>query len=158
MLARPEHVLRCRRRGPGLGATRRFIGGIQMPFARHATDHQRPHAHEARPQSAEKLSKHPDTGTGTLKKILVEKEAGLDRSHRSAVVLDDKVTIVEALLDRVLDDLIVAMVFALRPKGLFPTRTTCQLGPRDELHCKGAWILRWHSTSLSFASCCDLKA
>src|SRR5262245_11202683 len=108
-----------------------------MPFARHATDHQRPHAHEARPQSAEKLSKHPDTGTGTLKKILVEKEAGLDRSHRSAVVLDDKVTIVEALLDRVLDDLIVAMVFALRPKGLFPTRTTCQLGPRDELDCKG---------------------
>src|SRR5262249_29897572 len=119
------------RAGEGLreGATRRFIGGIEVPFAGRTTDHQRPHAHEARPQSADELSKHPDTGTGTLKKILVEQETGLDRSHRSAGVLDDKVAIVEALLDRVLDDLVVAMVFALRRKGLLPTGTTRQLGP-----------------------------
>src|SRR5713226_8342636 len=111
-----------------------------MPFARRATYHQRSHAHEARPQTPDEFSKHPYSGAGTLKNILVENETWLDCSHSSTAVLNDKIAIIEALLDRVLDDLVVAMVFALTLKGLLPTGAIRELGPRHELHCKG---LEW---------------
>ena len=118
------------------GVTRRFVGGIEVPFTGRATHHQRAHAHEARPQSSDKFGKHPYSGTGTLKNILVEKETWLDRLNGSAAVLNGKVTIIETLVNRILDDFVIAMVLALRPKGMLPMGATSELGPRHELHCK----------------------
>src|SRR5262249_26252852 len=69
--------------------------------------------------------------------ILVEDEEGVHGEHVAARVPDDEVAIVEPLLDRSFDQLVIAMMLAHAGEGAAPPRAMREFGPRHDLDDKG---------------------
>jgi len=54
------------------------------------------------------------------KEILIDYEERLDRRNISVLILDDKVSVIKSLQDRILDDLVVTMILSFVLKGTGP--------------------------------------
>jgi hypothetical protein len=54
---------------------------------------------------------------------LVQDEERLDSANASICILNDEIPVIKSLLDRIFDDLVVAMILSLTLKGTGPTPT-----------------------------------
>jgi hypothetical protein len=112
--------------------------GIDVALTGNAPHHQRSCAHEARPQSPNSLAEASNCLSRALEKILVKDEAGLYGSDGSIATPNEEITVIEALSDRILNDLVVAMIFALMKEGAFPASAMRELGTRKQLNTLGS--------------------
>jgi hypothetical protein len=62
-------------------------------------------------------------GTGADKEILVQDEERLDSANAPICILNDEIPVIKSLLDRIFDDLVVAMILSLTLKRTGPTPT-----------------------------------
>ena len=95
-------------------------GSFEVAFACRAADHQRPHGQETREDFADRADDPPRPNAGALQQILIEHEKWLDRLHLPITILQDEIAIVEPLQDGVLDDFVIAVVFADVGKHALP--------------------------------------
>src|SRR5712664_1503326 len=70
-------------------SARGFIGGVELPFARRAAQHERAHPHEAGPQSANKPYQRLDAAAEALRDIEMNDKKGLNGARDARAVLDD---------------------------------------------------------------------
>src|SRR5450631_628471 len=81
---------------------------IAVAFARRASNHQRAGAHEARPKATNLRRQPSDPGFGADQQIQVENKKRLDGTDLAAAVPDDKILVVELLVDGVFDEFIIS--------------------------------------------------
>ena len=101
---------------------------VEMSFAGDAADHQRARAHEARPDTAQCSHKCLAGPSYAGEQILVDDKTRLDGAD-TAGALDDKIEVVEAVLQRVFDDFVIAVVFALARERRLPVRRAGKFFP-----------------------------
>jgi hypothetical protein len=117
----------------GIGRVGTFMA-IQASFTQSTSDHQGSHRQELRPHAPCRLENRPKSGIDADKKILVENEERLNRLDLAIPVLDNKIPVVESLSDRVLYQLIEAVVFALAGEGALLMVAVHQLRTRHDVH------------------------
>ena len=100
-----------------------------MPFASGTPYHQGPHFQESRPKAAKSGNHFHDPRVRARKQVLIVDKERLDSGDFACVVLQRKITVVEPLIDRILDDLVLAAIFAVIRKGRRPVRAAFKLSP-----------------------------
>ena len=106
----------------------------QVSLTGRATDHQRPHEQEPRPDLSHDPRELPHRLACAVQNVLVDEEERLHRARRARVVLDHEVPVIEVLADRVFDDSVVAMVLAVAVERRAPGRRILDLGARGDPH------------------------
>jgi hypothetical protein len=92
---------------------RGFIFGIEMAFTGGAADHQGSHFEEARKNAPDGGRDFLDFLARPSQEILIVDEKRLDRPYLAGFIFDREIAILEALIDRILDNFEIAMVFTL---------------------------------------------
>jgi hypothetical protein len=105
-----------------------ILGAVEVTLAGGATDHQGARHHEARPQAPHRCDDLLHAAALSRAKILVEDEERRHRAHLAAIVPNCEITVIESLLDGVLDDLVIAAVLALSGEGASPSAAPRELG------------------------------
>jgi hypothetical protein len=84
-----------------------------VTFARDAPNHQHTHPHETRPCQADKVDKTPYLGISGKEDILIKNKERLDSANVPVCIFDGEVLVFKSFKDRVLDDLVIAMILSL---------------------------------------------
>src|SRR5205807_8236122 len=72
--------------------------------------------------------------SGALEQVLLDHKEGLDGAHLPRIVLENEIAVVEALLDRVFNNLVIAAVLAGVGEGLPPGGTLLDVLARSNMH------------------------
>ena len=91
---------------------------VEVPFSCSASHHQRSRTHEARPEAANEIRQPSDSGLGADEQIQIEDKKWLDRANFAGLVTDDEISVVELLVDCILDEFIIAAVLCLGAESI----------------------------------------
>jgi hypothetical protein len=96
-----------------IGGAFRLASIVELRFAGDASDHQGLHEQEAGPSTSDDVDQMPKIWTDASQNILIEDEKRLDSSNFPLSVLQHKIQIFEFGMDRVVDQIVIAVIFVL---------------------------------------------
>src|SRR5258706_8250717 len=105
---------------------------VHVALSSCAADHDRAEVQETRPNAPDRGG-NPVCAAHTSQHVLIEEEEGLNCKHLAICVFDDEVTIVKTLIERFIQERIVAMIFALRGERTPPMRIALNFRTVDNL-------------------------
>src|SRR5690348_6085500 len=105
-----------------------------MSLAGGAPDHQGSHHQAARPRASDGFDQPRYLRAYADREILIENEKRLNRTNLTVRVPNREIPIVEALPERILDELVISMILTLTDKSAFPMVASPQFGARNNPH------------------------
>jgi hypothetical protein len=96
-----------------VGGALRVTSIVQLGFAGNASDHHRLHVHKSRPSIANDIDPMSEMRASTRQNVLIEDERRLDGANASVSVLQCKIQVSKLGMDRIVQQIIVAMIFVL---------------------------------------------
>src|ERR1035437_3600742 len=94
---------------------------VEVTFTRGAPHHEQAHPHKARPCPTDKFDETLYLGIGGNEEILIENKERLDSANVAVCILDGEISVFKSLQDRILDDLVIAMILSLAFESTCPT-------------------------------------
>jgi hypothetical protein len=101
-----------------------LIEAIEMAFARGASDHQRAQPQETWPNPADQTGQFGDSFREAGKQILIDDQEWLYRTDLAALVDNREVTVIEALMNGIFDQLIEPPILPVAREGGLPRAAT----------------------------------
>src|SRR5580698_5530422 len=107
-----------------------------MPLSGSATHHQRARNHESWPQAANEICQPAELRTDADQQILIENKERLDRTNFAGLIADNEISVIEFVVDRILDQFVISAILRLRAESMGPAFAFFRLASRGHLHAR----------------------
>ena len=92
-----------------------------MPFPGRTTNHQHTQGQKFGPYLSNRINDPPKSARDSLDQILPHEKERLNPANYARSVAEQEVSIFEIVVERLFDNFVIAMIFALRAEGAAPS-------------------------------------
>jgi len=104
----------------------------EVSFAGGTTNHQRAQLEETRIESPDQRNPMTALGAESCENVLIDEEERLDRAYMAVAIDNGKISMLELTEERIVQDLVISMIFSLVGKSRRPRRASEQFGTRHD--------------------------
>src|SRR5206468_2777629 len=109
---------------------RQSFGSCEVSFSGGTTNHQSAHFKEARIEPSDERNPINLFGAKPFENILIDEKEGLDRSYMAVIINNRKITVLEIILESIVQDLVIPIILSLVGESRRPRRASGQFGTR----------------------------
>ena len=91
-----------------------------MPFTGRTADHKHTQGQKFRPCLSNKINDPPKNARDSLEQILPREKEGLNPANYARPIAEQEVLILEIVVERLFDNFVITMIFAVRLEGAAP--------------------------------------